>query len=116
MTETNKTRTSFAVILFMCLAIRVGYVLTLEKHPPRILHDGYVQIAENILAGKGFAPTPLRQFFFRTPGYPLFIAAVWSIVPASDRFIALELAQVLLSVATCGILYVIANAVFGRST
>jgi len=112
--ETKTTGTSFALILLLCLALRLGYVLSLEKHPPEIPSDGYVQIASNILAGKGFAPTPLRHWFSRPPGYPLFIAAVWSPVRSSARFVAIELAQVALSVATCGLLFVIANPVFGR--
>jgi 4-amino-4-deoxy-L-arabinose transferase-like glycosyltransferase len=56
----------------------------------------------------------LRLNWFRTPGYPLFIAAVWSFVPTSARYVALLVAQVILSMATCGLLFVIADAVFGR--
>jgi 4-amino-4-deoxy-L-arabinose transferase-like glycosyltransferase len=114
MIEAKKTPAPIALILLICMIVRLGYVLSLEKHPPNPLTDGYAQIAENILAGKGFSPTPMRHWFFRTPGYPLFIAAVWSIVPTPARFFALEVAQVALSVATCGLLYVIANSVFGR--
>jgi Dolichyl-phosphate-mannose-protein mannosyltransferase len=114
MSGAKKTETYLALILLVCLSIRLGYVLSLENHPPVLLCDGYVEIAQNILDGKGFAPTPLRHWFFRTPGYPLFVAAVWGLVPSSARFVALEVAQVGLSVATCGLLFVIANAVFGR--
>jgi Dolichyl-phosphate-mannose-protein mannosyltransferase len=114
MTERMKTAAPIVLILLLCLFVRLGYLITLEKHPLDIPGDGYVQIAQNILAGKGFAPTPLRHWLFRTPGYPLFIAAVWSIVPSSFGFVALEVAQVVLSVATCGLICIIAKAVFGR--
>jgi hypothetical protein len=114
MSETKKTGASLALVLFLCLVLRLGFVLALEKHPPRVPTDGYIEIAENILAGQGFSPTPLRHWSFRTPGYPLFIAAVWGLVPTAARYVALELAQVGLSVITCGLLFLLADDVFGR--
>ncbi|HZW29651.1 MAG TPA: glycosyltransferase family 39 protein [Isosphaeraceae bacterium] len=114
MATMKKLAPSMALALFLCLVVRLGYALSLERHPGNVPTDGYVEIAQNILAGKGFAPTPMRHWFFRTPGYPLFIAAVLSVVPPSGRYIALEVAQGALSLATCGLVYLIANAVFGR--
>jgi 4-amino-4-deoxy-L-arabinose transferase-like glycosyltransferase len=100
-------------VFLLCLAVRGAYLLTLEHYPPRYPTDGYVEIAENILAGRGFSPTPLRHFYLRTPGYPLSIAALWSVVPASARFVALALAQVGLSAATCLVIYAVAASAFG---
>ena len=114
MSEAKKTGTSLALILLLCLAVRVGYDLWRSEHPGFIPGDGYLEIAQNILTGKGFSPTPLQQFCFRTPGYPLLIAAVWSVVPTSGRYAALMVSQLILSTATCGLLFVIANTVFGR--
>jgi 4-amino-4-deoxy-L-arabinose transferase-like glycosyltransferase len=114
MSEDKKTWTTLALILLLCLTLRLVYNLWVWKHPNMVTGDGYPDIAQNILTGKGFSPTPLGEFSFRTPGYPLFIAAVWSIVPTSARYVALMVAQVFVSVTTCGLLFVLANAVFGR--
>jgi hypothetical protein len=114
MTEKTKTGVALALILLLALAARVWLDLWRSAHPGFIPGDGYPEIAQNILTGVGFAPTPLRQWCFRTPGYPLFIAAVWSLVPTSARYTALLAAQAVLSVVTCGLLYVIANKAFGR--
>jgi len=114
MSDEKKTWAALALILLLCLTLRLGYVAWLLQEPRPIVGDGYPEIAQNILAGKGFSPTPLREYSIRTPGYPLFIAAVWSIVPLGARYVALLAAQAILSVAGCGLLFTIANAVFGR--
>jgi 4-amino-4-deoxy-L-arabinose transferase-like glycosyltransferase len=115
MTEKKKTATSLALLLALCLAARLAYVGWYLQEPRPVQGDGYPEIAESILHGKGFSVAPLRLNWIRTPGYPLFIAAVWTVVPPSARYVALLLAQVVVSVAACGLLFVLADAVFGRS-
>jgi 4-amino-4-deoxy-L-arabinose transferase-like glycosyltransferase len=110
----NNTGTRLALVLFLAISVRAGFDVWRYHHLGFVPGDGYASIARNIVAGKGFSPTPLQQFGFRTPGYPLFIAAVWSLVPVSARYAALLVAQVIVSVATCGLLFVIGNTVFDR--
>jgi hypothetical protein len=114
MSEKQKTGTCVALILLLCLAVRLGYLQWFLQDPRPVHGDGYPEIAQSILSGNGFSVAPLRLNWFKTPGYPLFIAAVWSVVPIAARYVALLVAQVALSVATCGLLFAIANAVFGR--
>jgi hypothetical protein len=114
MSEAKKTGTVLASILLLGLVVRVGYDLWAWKQPGFVPGDGYPGIALNILNNGSFSPTPLSQWYFRTPGYPLFLAALWSVVPPSARYGAVLAAQVVLSLATCGVLYVIANTAFGR--
>jgi len=103
-------------VAFTCLIIRIAYLGVLDRLPPQGPYDGYVEIAENILAGKGFSPTPLHQFFLRTPTYPLFIAGVWSVGPTELRYLSLALVQVCLSVGTCVLIYALADELFGRKS
>ena len=100
-------------VLLLALVIRLGYVLSLERIPAREPFDGYAQIAANLLEGRGLNPTTPRHFHLRTPTYPLFVAAVWSVVSTPARYGALAGAQVGLSVGTCGLLMAIMAPVLG---
>lgn len=101
-------------VLVLALVIRLGYVLSLERLPAREPFDGYAQIAANLLEGQGLNPTTPRHFHLRTPTYPLFVAAVWSVVSEPARYAALAGAQVGLSVGTCGLLMAIMAPVTGH--
>jgi 4-amino-4-deoxy-L-arabinose transferase-like glycosyltransferase len=114
MSENQKTRATLALILLLCLVVRLGYVEWYLQEPRPVQGDGYPEVAESILTGKGFSVAPLRLTWFKAPGYSLFMAAAWSVVPTWARYVALLVAQVAVSVATCGLVSVIANAVFGR--
>ncbi len=114
MIERARAAAPLAVILVLCLAVRLGYLAWYLQEPRKMQGDGYPEIAQNLVTGKGFSVTPLRLTWFRTPGYPLFIAAVWTIVPIAARYPAMLVAQAVLSVVTCGLTYVLADAVLGR--
>jgi 4-amino-4-deoxy-L-arabinose transferase-like glycosyltransferase len=114
MRERNWAAAPLAVILLVALVVRLGYLYWYLEEPRPVQGDGYPQIALSILTGHGFAAEPLRLNWFRTPGYPLFIAAVWTVVPPGARYVALLLAQVGVSVATCGVLFLVASAAFDR--
>ena len=86
MSEHQKTRVILVVILLLCLAGRVGYVHWYLQEPRPVHGDGYAEIAQSIVTGKGFSLVPIRLNWFRTPGYPLFIAAAWSVVPTWARY------------------------------
>ena len=105
---------SILCVASVCLIVRIAYLGTVDRLPPLGPYDGYVEIAQNILGGKGLSPTPLHQFFLRTPTYPLFIAGVWSVTPTSLRYLSLALVQVCLSVGTCVLIYALAYKLFCR--
>ena len=108
-----------AVLVFILIAVltaRLIYLYTTE--PLKLSHDelGYHQMTEQFL-DKGFlgyyADKPTA---FVTPGYPLFLAAIYGTAKiirgaAADPLSLVRLVQVLLSVATVYLAFVI-----GRST
>ena len=59
-------------------------------------------------------PIDLSPFPPAEPTYPIFVAAVWSLVKEPARFAALAGAQVGLSIGTCGLLMALTVPVFGR--
>lgn len=104
------------LVLLVALAVRAGYLATAEALPTRTPFDGYVEMASNILAGRGPTPSPPRHYHLRTPLYPGLIAAVWSVSPAASRFTALAALQAGLSVATCAVIMALVRPVAGLRT
>jgi 4-amino-4-deoxy-L-arabinose transferase-like glycosyltransferase len=71
-----------ALILLVALLLRLGYVAVTPDY--RIVHDArdYDVHARSIALGHGFAPLgpgPSRKTAFRPPGYPIFLAGVYSL-------------------------------------
>ncbi|TLM99494.1 glycosyltransferase family 39 protein [bacterium] len=109
-------RAALAIILLAALVARLVYLYNTE--PLKLSHDetGYHQMTEQFL-DKGFlgyyADKPTA---FVTPGYPLFLAAIYSVVKAlwgaaADPLPAVYLIQVLLSTGTVYLAFAV-----GRST
>jgi 4-amino-4-deoxy-L-arabinose transferase-like glycosyltransferase len=71
-----------AVLLLLALGLRIGYVAATPGY--RTVHDArdYDRHARSIAAGHGMAPLgpgPSRSTAFRPPGYPYFLAGVYSL-------------------------------------
>ena len=83
------------------LALRLFFVLRL----PYITPDGvvYGSLAKNWLVnhvyGLGDLP-PITPTYIRLPGYPAFMAAIWSIA-GIDHYNAIRFVQILIDLATC---------------
>src|SRR5258705_13172801 len=79
----NSARVILALILLAALGVRLGWVLTRPSDDAAIeqLPDQreYLQVARSFLAGEGFSFSDPRfadrVYAYRTPGYPLFLAA-----------------------------------------
>jgi len=98
---------AFAALLLLALALRLAFVFMV---PPVIqFPDGreYVEVARSLLAGHGFGLQTLRP-----PGYPVFIAAVWSIT--GESLLALRVAEALLGTLTAVLVGVFGARWFGR--
>jgi len=78
--------------------------------------DGYqyLAIASNLAAGNGISIDGISPTMLRTPGYPLFVAAVWAL--AGHSLISLRIAQFLLLFFTGCILYSLARIYFDHRT
>jgi 4-amino-4-deoxy-L-arabinose transferase-like glycosyltransferase len=107
------------IVLLAALGVRLGWVLTRPVDDASIdqLPDQreYLEVARSFLAGEGFSFTDPRftdrVYAYRTPGYPLFLAAcgadvrvariVQSLIDTATVLAAYLLARGRLSPATC---------------
>ncbi len=108
MTPTNKMRANFVAAVCAGLALRVYLVL---KFPVTDTGDApfYIELAWNWLKNGvyGFAVHgQLTPVDMRVPGYPAFLAAVFAVAGQSPR--AAMLAQVVVDLATCFVIALIA--------
>jgi 4-amino-4-deoxy-L-arabinose transferase-like glycosyltransferase len=108
MTPSNKMRANVAAAVCAGLALRVYLVL---KFPVTDTGDGpfYIELAWNWLKNGvyGFAVHgQLTAVDMRVPGYPAFLAAVFAVAGQSPR--AAMLAQVVVDLATCFVIALIA--------
>lgn len=71
----------------------------------------YIEYAQSLVEGRDYRADGHRAR--RTPGYPLFIAACWSIGGQSTR--AILWGQVLMGTVTCGLAYLLARRLNGAS-
>src|ERR1700685_662134 len=108
MTASNKMRANVAAAVCTGLALRVYLAL---KFPVTDTGDGpfYIELAWNWLKNGvyGFAVRgQLTPVDMRVPGYPAFLAAVFAVAGQSPR--AAMLAQVVVDLATCFVIALIA--------
>lgn len=107
-------RHAAALLIFTCaLAVRVTYNLTIARHyVPAGDAREYVLLGQRLVAGQCYClwgaghPTT-----YRTPGFPLFLAAVFAVVGNST--LAARLALSVVGAATCVITGLIARELFG---
>lgn len=68
--------------------------------------DGYDQLAESLVAGNGYRFYPdTASTLMREPGYPLFLAGLFSV--AGESFVAVKLANMILALATASLIVVL---------
>ena len=106
------------VALCLSFAVQVAVAFYVDRHDPdrRIDRDtwSYVNPAHALVEDHAFAlqPSSPDAAFFRTPGYPVFIAAVFTV--AGDRFFPVIVAQVLVHLATAWLVFLIARTMFSE--
>ena len=103
----NKRNVAFvyALLLTAALSFRVAVARFLPNDTPG---DGklYSQIARNLLEQHVYSHAtepPYSPSLIRLPGYPLFLAAVYSVFGHRDDF-AVRIAQALIDTAACGLI------------
>ncbi len=80
----------------------LGTPITDEQH--------YRVIAQSLAAGRGFAGTDGQPTSLRPPLYPAVLAGIWTVSP--DNLQAVRVFQILLSLATAALVYVLGSRVF----
>lgn len=117
------TRRLELVVIFVALAVRLGWAL-LVPDPLEFPDSGaYMSVAKNLAAGRGFAVDECWQFAvprefwgrdyvaYYPPGYPLFLAVLGAVGLGSPRAIACT--QAFVAVATVWFVMVLARRAFG---
>ncbi len=105
-------------ILLVTLIVRVGTVVHIWSVDPATTHlndtPNYTKPALALERDGQFSIEPGSDLpmYFRTPGYPLFIAAVYTV--AGEHDLAVLLAQIGLSVLTIWLAFVVASRLFGQ--
>jgi 4-amino-4-deoxy-L-arabinose transferase-like glycosyltransferase len=86
------------------LAVRVAILAGTGGLTTKIMDEQqYSQIAQNIVAGHGFAWGPGQPTSIRPPLYPALLAGIWTISP--DNLQAVRVVQILMALATALLLY-----------
>ena len=107
------TKILILIILF-ALIVRVGSGIILWDDYPRGDAADYDNIALNIISGHGFISTRMNLYSYRPPLYPIFLALLY--YPGLPNYLTVILVQSLLSALTCGLVYLIAKAIYRPTT
>ena len=107
----------FLLIVFCALIVRTIYLLASPSTPQYRYFNfdeaDYELIAKNLFEGNGYCYLSGHPTAFRPPLYPLMIASVYR-VSGLRSHAAVKWAQVLISSATAGLVFLLGLLVFGR--
>lgn len=125
-------RPAIFVIGCAALVIRLGLVVwQMDEIKPSDGMD-YHNVAVNLVLGHGYSidtQAPFEPYFFREPGYPFFIAAIYGIFSWFDEishvtdmadlnnhpeFVGLQIAQCVLGAITCVLFYLTLSLVLQK--
>ncbi|MEP6570530.1 MAG: glycosyltransferase family 39 protein [Acidobacteriota bacterium] len=100
----------YAVLLIAAFSFRVAVARFLPNDSP---DDGklYAQIARNVLEQHVYSHAsepPYDPSFIRLPGYPLFLAGIYSLFNHNDNG-AVRIVQALIDTATCALIALVAH-------
>lgn len=90
------------IILFLSLVIRLGLIFSVTEPIDRDAKE-YYEIAQNLVAGKGFSIDGIEPTARRSPGYPIFLASIIAVFGSNPQ--ALYLTQALINVLTIYLIY-----------
>ena len=104
------------IIILLAFVIRMGFFVSLQPWNNEVISNtilvndasGYHQLALSLLSKKSFVDFDS----FRTPGYPIFVAMIYSISYNSVWFVLLI--QILLNVISVLLVFKIASIIFSR--
>lgn len=103
-----------ALILLAALLVRLAYVLSLE--PQIAWYDGkeYSRLAAGLVEGRGYSTPWGAPTAFWPPGYPFFLAAIYSVAGVSVT--AVRVCEAVLGSLVCLLAYLIARECAGAIT
>ena len=106
----KKERSLVWMVLAFALALRLGFLLTLDDRVFWVDEKEYLALSERIVEGQGYVNDSGEPTAFRPVGYPLFLASLRLF--GIKRLFAIRLIQVLLSVATIFLVFRLASRLF----
>jgi len=128
---TRRVPRTALVLLALALAVRLVFIVATPGYTPRHDDRDYDRLACGLVAGKGYTrhgpPTKEKACSdgptgpptaFRPPGFPMFLAAVYTVSEplGVDRWLAARLAQAVVGTIVVALLGLVAWQLFGRRT
>ena len=106
-------RRLLVIALLVGLVVRLAILGATPALGTEIMDEQqYSQIARSLVAGDGFSWGPGRPTSIRPPLYPWLLAAAWGAL-GSESLQAVRLLQILLALATTGLVYLLGSRVYG---
>jgi 4-amino-4-deoxy-L-arabinose transferase-like glycosyltransferase len=110
--SSRSARSTLAVAFAAGLLVRLAILANTGGLTAKIVDEQqYSRIAQNLVAGHGFAWAENEPTSIRPPLYPALLAAVWRVSP--DNLQAVRVAQILLGLATAVLVFVLGSRVYG---
>ena len=110
--STDGGRIALRVAIALGLIVRLAVFWHTPALGPQIEDEQhYVQIAENILAGNGFARIPGQPTSIRPPLYPGLVAGIFALA-GPGNLQAVRFVQILMALATAALVYALGRRVF----
>lgn len=106
----RKKRLFLITVFIVALIIRLAYVIPIKEIPTSDAWE-YSNIATNLVEHREYAHTPGNPTMYRAPGYPFFIALIYSLFGVKN-YLAVRIIQALLGTLLCLITYFIAEKIF----
>jgi 4-amino-4-deoxy-L-arabinose transferase-like glycosyltransferase len=113
--SSSRANALLVIALLLGMGVRCVILLSTSHLGTQIVDEQqYSQIARSIVAGHGFAWGPGDPTSIRPPLYPALLAAVWAVSP--DNLQAIRVLQILIGLATVGLVYLLGARVYGPTT
>jgi 4-amino-4-deoxy-L-arabinose transferase-like glycosyltransferase len=115
--RTLSGRHALVFVLLLALLVRAGVFVVNHPFAPPDKDDAvYDSLAWNLASGHGFSldvRPPYEPMAARTPAYPVFLAAIYSLAGRSTD--AVRVAQILLSLVTCWLVFVLGRRLMNET-
>lgn len=104
-------RRAMTIAFVIGLAVRLAILAASGGLGTRITDEQqYAQIAQNVVAGHGFAWGPGQPTSIRPPLYPALLAGIWAVSP--DNLQAVRAVQIVLALATAVLVYFLGSRAY----
>ena len=100
-------------ILAVALALRIGYVLTVDQKTPWVDEVEYLALSEKILDGSGYVDDVGQSTAFRPVGYPLFLSGLRLL--GIHSLTAIRIVQAFIGMGNVFLLFLLGTMLYSRN-